>query len=715
LNKSYPTNRDIAPLAACVCFICAENTFKQGEQKSKLANEAAGMDAGEPGLKSIVGRSDSTQDESRGVPTSSWRQAQLAWPSRLASGTVKEKLHAYLTARPAGADTAELLALLFSGAGSDPELGARIISGILGDDPNFTFDAGTGLWSLRRNSLLRVPLDQADFVVVDLETAAGRPAPDSIIEIGAYRMRGRQMLDTFQSLVKPGMQIPRFVARLTSITEEMVSAAPAIEIVLPRFREFLGDAVMVAHNAQFDHSFLDFEFRRLFGIGLTNPTLCTLRMARRLLPSIRRRRLDLLAEHFGLSTAGRHRGLGDARMAAELLSIMLEIAAQTGLNRLDRLLDHFSRGIAGRHIERHVPPEVIAAISQRPGVYLMRNQKSDLLYIGKATRLRDRVGSYFNGDTHLSSKVAELVNHVWQIETRPVRSALEAALLEARLIRELKPPYNRMLKSAAPAWFIRVDLTDPFPRLQAVQRLTARRGVLQLGPFVGHRNIEHSLRSLSQILGLRSCSGRLEPHADYSPCIYGQIRHCAAPCNLRVGEDAYNQQAVRAISFLRGRSGPILGDLARARDQAAAAMRFEEAQRHHRSLEALVTLAERTTRLSRVVTENNLVIVLGDRREPSESVNEDRGSKLPSIEYPVAYVVLGGRLALIRELDSPQAEVDIVQFVANNYELYKLRPVLRIELEPMTIIARWLKERAPDDGRTIPIIGPAFDQAAIRS
>ena len=101
----------------------------------------------------------------------------------------------------------------------------------------------------------------------------------------------------------------------------MVAAAPPVEDVLPRFRAFMGDAVMVAHNAQFDHAFLDFEFRRLFGIGLLNPVLCTLRMARRLLPSLRRRRLELLAEHFGLSTAGRHRGLGDARMAAELLSI----------------------------------------------------------------------------------------------------------------------------------------------------------------------------------------------------------------------------------------------------------------------------------------------------------------------------------------------------------------------------------------------------------
>ena len=144
-----------------------------------------------------------------------WQQAQSSWPAQLPSGSAKEKLHAYLAAHPAGADPRELLALLFSGAGSDPELGSRIITGILAGDPNFMFDAVTGLWSLTRTSVLRIPLDQADFVVVDLETAGGRPAPGSIIEIGAYRMHGRQILEPFQSLVKPRMGIPRFIARLT--------------------------------------------------------------------------------------------------------------------------------------------------------------------------------------------------------------------------------------------------------------------------------------------------------------------------------------------------------------------------------------------------------------------------------------------------------------------------------------------------------------------
>ena len=198
-----------------------------------------------------------------------------------AHGNIRERLYAFLLERPAGADPHELASLLFSGAGSDPELGPRLIASILTGNPNFVFDDAAGMWSLRRNASLRVPLDEARFVVVDLETTGGRAAPGSIIEIGAYRMEGRRIGDSFASLVRPRTPIPRFVIGLTSITNEMVEAAPPIEQVLPAFRDFLGDAVMVAHNAQFDRAFLDFEFRRLFGLGLTNPVLCTIRMAKR--------------------------------------------------------------------------------------------------------------------------------------------------------------------------------------------------------------------------------------------------------------------------------------------------------------------------------------------------------------------------------------------------------------------------------------------------
>ena len=607
--------------------------------------------------------------------------------------TAREKLRAFLDSRPAGADSRELLALLFSGAGSDPELGERIVRGLLESDSEFVFNAASGLWSLRAREMLRVPLDEARFTVVDLETTGMRPGPGAIIEIGAWRMVGRRVTDSFQTLVRPRAPISRFITGLTSITNQMLADAPHVEDVLPAFRDFMGDSVMVAHNARFDHSFLDFEFRRLFGLGVRNPLLCTLRMARKFVPSLKRRRLDLLAEHFGLSTAGRHRGLGDARMAAEILSIFLEIAEQMGFRRLDLLLDSQQRGRSGRRIERHVAPEVIAALPLEPGVYLMRNQRGDLLYVGKARKLRERVTSYFTSS--VDAKTAELVSHVYDIETRVTASALEAALLESELIRELKPPFNRMLKSAAPAYFIKLDMMDEYPRLVLSQKMSARAGVMHLGPFIGRRSLDQSMRALGRVLGLRTCTGKLEPGPDVSPCIYGQMGHCAAPCNLTVSADAYADRVRKAFAFLRGRSGAVLGDLVAARDQAARMFRYEEASRYARELKALATLANRASRLSQVVTENNLVIVTGEGASRT------------------AHVVLSGRLAASCPLDGDEAAASVTKFVAQHYERYRLARIAREELERMTIVARWLRERAPDEGRLVYLGGPALDARSL--
>lgn len=604
--------------------------------------------------------------------------------------TIREKLHAMLESRPEGVATTELMGVVFAGYGSDPDLSDRIVHQLLGSNPAFIYDPEHQRWATRESLALRTASAEAQYVVVDLETTGGAPGAGGIIEIGACRMSGPRIGETFQSLVRPWSRIPRFISGMTSITNEMVAAAPPIEVVLPRFRDFLGDAVLVAHNAQFDSAFLDFEFRRLFGIGLRNPILCTLRLARRLLPSMRRRGLDAMADHFGLSTRDRHRGFGDARMAAELLSIFLDMAAQMGIKRLDRLLEFQHAGSSGRRLERHVPPQAIAALPTAPGVYLMHNERGDVLYVGKAQNLKRRVSSYFNGGMGLRSKVIELISHVWSIETRTARSSLEAALAEARLIRELKPPYNRMLKSSPRAYFVRVDMADTFPRLRLSTVLSRRRGLVQLGPYIGRRSPSRAIDALARLMRLRICSGRLMPEAGASPCIYGQIGHCTRPCDLSVDEDSYDAQVRQAINFLRGRTGPLLTQLAAARDQSARAMRFEEAQRHQRDLDALSLFASRERRLSRAVEENNLVIIDGG----------------------LAFVVLSGRLAYQTELDSSSAQA-LTAFVACNYGRYQGQPIAKDDLEPMLLASRWLRERRADEGQLIFLEGPFLPLEAL--
>ncbi|HUE31040.1 MAG TPA: exonuclease domain-containing protein, partial [Verrucomicrobiae bacterium] len=333
---------------------------------------------------------------------------------------------------------------MFTARGRDPEFGARFLSTLLGADPRFRF--ADGRWRARVHDALARPLGDVSFVVVDLETTGDGPAASGIIEIGAVRVDGGRLGETFVTLVDPGRAINPFVVRLTGITDAMVAGAPTIEEALPRFLAFARDGVLVAHNAGFDAGHLDAAQRLVAGRPLDLPALCTLKLARRLMPALRRRSLDAVAGALGISAIGRHRALPDARIAAEIFTVFLERAASRGIAHLDQLLDFQRSAVDGRPFVVHVPRERLAEVPATPGVYHLLDREGRLLYVGKALRLRERLASYFTNARGHSARILDLIRHTHDFRTTETGSELAAALLEARQIRALKPPYNRQRK-----------------------------------------------------------------------------------------------------------------------------------------------------------------------------------------------------------------------------------------------------------------------------
>ncbi|MCL5044437.1 MAG: 3'-5' exonuclease [Deltaproteobacteria bacterium] len=183
------------------------------------------------------------------------------------------------------------------------------------------------------------PLSEASFVVVDLETTGLNPGPGRIIEIGAQRVEQFTPGTAFQTLVRPSAPVSPFITSLTSITNRMVKTAPRPQRALAAFRSFVGDAVLVAHHARFDLGFLEAELGRLFHLPLSNPVVCTVAMARALLPEPRPRRysLDHLARHLSLPVEQRHRALPDAQLTALLLIQLLQLAVRRGVGYVDEL------------------------------------------------------------------------------------------------------------------------------------------------------------------------------------------------------------------------------------------------------------------------------------------------------------------------------------------------------------------------------------------
>ena len=181
-------------------------------------------------------------------------------------------------------------------------------------------------------------LNETEFVVFDTETTGTKPPFARITEIGAYRIKNGQIVDEFQTLLNPEKAIPPFIVSLTGITNEMVRRAPLFAKIAPDLLRFLGDSILVAHNAPFDMAFLNHEIGRVYRERkLINAHLCTVRLARKLLPDLKNHRLHTVAEHFSIPIYNRHRAAGDALATAQIFVHFLEQLNEKGVHDLAAL------------------------------------------------------------------------------------------------------------------------------------------------------------------------------------------------------------------------------------------------------------------------------------------------------------------------------------------------------------------------------------------
>jgi DNA polymerase III epsilon subunit family exonuclease len=284
-----------------------------------------------------------------------------------------------------------------------------------------------------------LPLEDATFVIVDLETTGLRPGTSAICEIGAVRVRALEREASFQILVNPGRPIGAVVSALTGIRDGDVRGAPSPLVGVQRFLDFAGDAVLVAHNARFDLAFLDRETELITGRRIAAPVVDTVGLARRLLAGrLTRFSLASLAYFFDTSVRPCHRALPDAEATADVLLALIGLAQERGARTVADLCElgaTRTRRVHGKRVLAFGAP-------QRPGVYLFRDRHDQVLYVGRARDLRTRLRSYFRSDRQRPAVEAAL-GALDRIEWRVCGSELEAALEELRLLRELRPPANR--------------------------------------------------------------------------------------------------------------------------------------------------------------------------------------------------------------------------------------------------------------------------------
>lgn len=421
-------------------------------------------------------------------------------------------------------------------------------------------------------------ISEASFVVTDTETTGMRAGSDRLIEIGAVRVQNGMVVERFQELINPGCPIPGYIYRLTGISSEMVADRDPAEEVLPRYMSFLGDGVFVAHNLQFDLRFVNAELRDAQMNELPPRTLCTLRLARRLLPGLRSKSLASICEFFHIRNRKAHRALADAEATAEILLRFLEVLEhEHKVESVEELITFQRRAYRSISRSKHqaaIHEKVLPRLPSEPGVYFMKDAAEEVIYIGKARDLKARVTSYFRAIEGHPPRLRKMLEVVRDVSWKVTDSELDALILESRLIKERQPRFNRAQKQYQVRPFLRISLETDFPTVSVVP-VMVNDGNRYYGPFDSRQSADRIAAAIERFYLLRSCDQAVFDAG--VPCDLARNGRCCAPCAGFVNKAAYMEEVRRVEDFLEGRDDSVLDRIRGSMRSAAVEMNYEEA------------------------------------------------------------------------------------------------------------------------------------------
>ena len=580
--------------------------------------------------------------------------------------TTVDDLHALLEQAGEALDYREAWPHLFPVANCPPELMHKLVADIVRSDERFSWESdvlvGLTAWHAQRRDLADVA-----FTVVDVETTGATPGFSKITEIGAVRIEGGREVGTFSSLVNPGVPIPDMITGITGIDDATVADAPPIDEVLPRFVEFAAHSVLVAHNAQFDLGFLDYELGRLERRTFPRPALDTLRMARKLCPQ-QRCSLKELAYRFDTRVKPVHRALQDAQATGEILLLFLSRLEEQGMSTLEEVARFCEPG-ARRNYHKITLTEKLPGA---PGVYIMRDKNGAPLYIGKAENLKRRTRDHFlQRQAYRARQALELLDRFEVVETG---SEFGALLLEQRLIHKHRPPFNSHGTRAAGYSYIKLS-ADEFPRLYVTPNLRDD-GSYYAGPFRKAGVARRLVEALTGAYPLRTCTHLpgTGTRASAGPCHRSGTGGCLAPCSRALNGD-YAAVVAEVRRVLDGHGEALDERLQQRQAGMVQSLAFEQAARLQRQREALER-AVRGIRRLRAAQAHDAVLVYPARR---------RG-------WAALWGVRGGRIAVEREVgrtafDHEAAAALLAELAAS---APPAQPLASADIDELLIVHSWL-------------------------
>ena len=329
--------------------------------------------------------------------------------------------------------------------------------------------------------------------------------------------------------------------------------------------------------------------------------------------------------------------------------------------------------------------EELKKLPRKPGVYIMRDDKDVILYVGKAINLHNRVRSYFRENIGRGPAIDQMVSLIARFEYIVTDSELEALVLENNLIKENSPKYNTLLKDDKTYPYIKVTVGEDYPRI-LFSRTMKKDKSRYFGPYTSAAAVKDTIELLNKLYQLRTCNRVLPRDIGIErPCLNYHIRQCLAPCQGYVSKEEYRQQVAGALEFLNGNYSPILKDLEEKMKKAAEAMEFEDAARYRDLLSSVRQISQKQKITEGVGEDKDILALYQDETEAVVQVFFVRDGKLIGREhYYMTHVPENNKPAILQDF--------VKQFYAGTPFIPR-ELMLQYEIEDAELIEKWLSER----------------------
>jgi DNA polymerase-3 subunit epsilon len=371
------------------------------------------------------------------------------------------------------------------------------------------------------------------YAILDIETTGGQFNEEGITEIAIYKYDGHEIVDQFISLVNPEIPIQPFVVKLTGINNAMLRSAPKFFEVAKRIIEITQDCVIVAHNSSFDFRILRTEFRRL-GYNFEAKTLCTVELAKVLIPDQPSYSLGKLVRALGIPMADRHRASGDALATVKLFKMLLDKDLEKVILK-ELIKTEVVKGIAPKLLD------IVESLPSKTGTYYIHNEKGDLIYIGKSRNIKKRINQHFTGTTVKCKKIQTEVFAVTYDETG---SELIALLKESEEIKINKPIHNRAQRKSIFQWALYQEVDDNGYLNLKLQKADGRKK--EITSFSTLQEGKNALFRISAEYQLcQKLTGLYETKAE---CFQYKIKECDGACIGKISSIEYNTRVQEFIN-----------------------------------------------------------------------------------------------------------------------------------------------------------------------